>query len=162
MTRQPVPFRVPVWYFAHPVGNARLTSATVAENIARAKRWLRWLIDREPAVAFAAPWIPHVECIGSDGTAAQRARGLRDDISVANLCDGIVLCGGEITAGMIHELEVCDVVCDLTCLGLEPPSPERWGDNDPDLVGPIAFGRERWAIRVEEDVRRMFAEGPAR
>lgn len=114
-------------YLAHPVGP--YGDYTVADNLARAKRWLAWLIDCEPFVSFAAPWIPICEVL-DDAVPAHRARGLRDSISMVVRFDGICLVGGKISTGMAAELVAARklrlMVWDLTALGDEPPvvSPE--------------------------------------
>lgn len=110
-----------VWYVAHPV------VGDVAGNVARARRWLRWLIDQEPLRAFCCPWIPYVEVL-PDADAQQRERGLRDDEAMAARCDGIVLVGGRISSGMRREMLATAAaggrVVDLTGLGAEPPPSE--------------------------------------
>jgi hypothetical protein len=116
---------IEVAYFAHPL------AGNVQENIKRAKRWLRWLMDYEPNVAFCCPWLPFVDVL-DEGRPDHRRRGLRDDIVIARRCDGIVLCGGRISNGMRMEMEaVVEVggwVADLTKFGEEPPV-----GFDPDL-----------------------------
>lgn len=113
----------PIWYLAHPVGPT--AGVTVADNLARAKRWLRWLMANADGTAFCCPWLPMVEVL-DDSVPANRARGLRDDIAIALTCDGIVLCGGRISAGMQAELDAMQAagraVLDLTALGDEPPA----------------------------------------
>lgn len=86
-----------IFYVAHPLGG------DVPANLARAMRWLRWLIACEPDVAFIAPWIASVSAGEDDADPAQRARGLRDAEAVIARCDGIVLCGG-LSPGMQQEL----------------------------------------------------------
>ncbi|MDQ3276637.1 MAG: hypothetical protein M3Q39_16805 [Actinomycetota bacterium] len=110
----------PVVYLAHPLGG------DVEGNAARARRWLRWLMDSEPSVAFCCPWLPFVD-VGDDDSPPARARGLRDDVAIAARCDGIVLCGGDVTPGMQLELDAVVAaggwVADLTFLGAEPGAP---------------------------------------
>jgi len=137
-------------YMAHPLGG------DVDSNCVRARAWLRWLMDHEPDTAFCVPWLPYVDvgrpdekigpgAIDPDSLPEYRARCLRDDITIAGVCDGIVLCGGRISPGMRMELnEVLrhgGFVADLTNLGVEPPKPEAW----PWVaIGPITIGRDRW------------------
>lgn len=106
-----------VVYLAHPV------SGDVAANIARAMRWLRWLMDNEPDVAFCCPWLPYLDVLNEDN-AEHRARGLRDDVEIAKRCDGIVLCGGRLSGGMALERDAViaagGFVIDLTGFGDEP------------------------------------------
>lgn len=130
---------IPVIYVAHPLGG------DVAGNAARARRWLRYLMDSEPDVAWCCPWLPFVD-IGRgddpDADEAYRDRCLRDDIAIAAKCDGIVLCGSVISTGM--QLELVAVILaggkvhnlvGLTDDG-EPPS-------DPN-VGAVMIGENRW------------------
>ena len=100
----------PVFYVAHPVaypckcrmrrGDTLPHETLEAEalcNLARAKRWLRWLLERTD-VALCAPWMPYVEILPDGGE--WRERGLLDDCAMAARCDGIILCGGRISSGM--------------------------------------------------------------
>jgi hypothetical protein len=107
-----------VVYVAHPV------SGNVAANLERARRWLAWLVEIAPEWALAMPWMPYVETLDED---RHRERGLRDDLSMLRRCDGIVLVGGRISAGMAIELEAARNAglwaVDLTALGSEPPAP---------------------------------------
>lgn len=120
-----------VVYLAHPLGGE------VDANAARARRWLRWLMDREPDVAFCCPWLPFVDvgypdekrgpgAIDPDSMPEYRNRCLRDDIAIARLCGGIVLVGGRVSPGMQQEADAVresgGFVIDLTMLGDEPPT----------------------------------------
>lgn len=110
-------------------------------NINRALRWLAWLREHFPEVTFIAPWIAMVQSLDGSVGAAEREAGLRDDCTVVERCDGIVLCGGRISIGMRREMEhgvkadqgICEAlsvghgpvashftVYDLTPLGSEP------------------------------------------
>lgn len=131
-----------VVYLACPLGG------DVAINAARARRWLRWLMDREPDVAFCCPWLPFVD-VGNDDDDPYHARCLRDAIAIARRCNTIVLCGATISPGMRLELEaVLDAggdVADLTCLvSSSSPSdpPAEWTPK----LGPLALGRHRWSL----------------
>lgn len=120
-----------VVYLAHPV------SGDAIGNAARARLWLRWLMDSEPDVAFCAPWLPYLD-VCDDDDPAQRERCLRDDLSIAVRCDGIVLVGGRISSGMKLErdavLNAGGWSADLTSLGLSPPT-------DPAITRPLRFIR---------------------
>lgn len=105
----------PIYYMAHPV------QADRAANLQRARRWLRYLIDRYPSIAFAVPWMPYCDVLPE----SYRIRGMRDNVATLVVCNGIVAVGGEITLGMQAELDVArrrglDII-DLTHLGPEPP-----------------------------------------
>ena len=84
----------PLYYVAHPV------AGDVAQNARRARQWLAWLMDGEPAVAFTAPWLPYVDAFlerfgGMDDAGSPfRDRCMLDNRVVVARCDGIVLCGG--------------------------------------------------------------------
>lgn len=136
-----------IYYLAHPVGAA--TDAEVKANLARARLWLLWLIEREPDIAFCASWLPYLDVLTDDG-GPMRARGLRDNCAMVARCDGIVLCGGRVSSGMDAELArfkltrpsfvAAHGVADLTSLGALPPA--EWGRED--LRTPIATGRAWW------------------
>ena len=106
-------------YLAHPV------RGDVVNNLARAKRWWKWVIDNYSDVAVVAGWV--VECeILDDSNEAQRAAGLQRDVACALRCDEIWLVGGRVSEGMNIE---CDAMLaagkpayDLTSLGLDPPT----------------------------------------
>lgn len=108
-----------VWYMAHPV------AGDVAGNLARAHRWLRWLMDCCPDDAVIAPWIPGV-VVGDDSDPAQRQRGLLDCAATSARCDGVILVGGRVSTGMAIERDAAIAagreVRDLTVLGDEPPA----------------------------------------
>jgi hypothetical protein len=81
---------------------------------------------RYPETAIIAPWISAIMAGADDDDPAARARGLADDCAVAVRCDGIVLVGGRISAGMTWERDAVAAagleVVDLTELGEEPPT----------------------------------------
>lgn len=110
-----------IWYVAHPLG----TGEARQENLARVKRWLAYLLREHPEDAFCLPWVAYAEAL-PDETAAHR-RGLRDDLEILDRCDGIVLCGGHISPGMLVELDrhvhrsTQPRILNLTHLGEEPP-----------------------------------------
>lgn len=108
-------------YLAAPLGP---DGPQRVENIARAKRWLRYLIATYPDVAFVAPWILYAEVLSE--APENRARGMRDGREVQRWCDAIFLCGGRLSPGMAAELEFARAmnheVYDLLSLGDEPPA----------------------------------------
>ena len=109
-----------VVYLAAPVAGA------VAENVARAKRWLRWAW-RIPDIVPIAPWLTPVELFAADADDDHEARelGLLRDCAVVARCDELWLVGGRISEGMRREAAAAAraglVVTDLTGLGKEPP-----------------------------------------
>jgi hypothetical protein len=125
------------------------TDAEVKANLARARLWLLWLIEREADYAFCASWLPYLDVL-TDDNGPMRARGMRDNCAMVARCDGIVLCGGRLSSGMDAELArfkltrpgmmAAHGVADLTSLGAEPPA--AWGRED--LRTPIAEGRRLW------------------
>jgi hypothetical protein len=113
-----------VFYLAHAL------AGDVEANLARAKRWLAFFAASVPDdVVVIAPWIAHVEAVGSDGDEEQRERGLRGDCAVVARCDALLLVGGRISSGMAREAlaaaEALVDVRDLTYLGDEPPDDEH-------------------------------------
>ena len=105
----------PLLYVAHPV------SGDVLGNISRAYRWFRWLRACFPEVTFAMPWVVNLLCGEDDADPAQRERGLVDCETTARACDGVVLVGGRVSAGMKREAGAARVAYDLTRMGEEPP-----------------------------------------
>ncbi len=123
-----------VFYLCHPVGG------DVPRNVARAKAWIRWLLDAIPDGVVIAPWILDLEVLPlRDDVPTERQRGLERCSAVARRCSGVLLVGGRISAGMLHEAAAAyrdgGRVFDLTDLGAEPPEV---------LAGPVPllFGRE--------------------
>lgn len=107
-----------ICYVAHPV------AGDVVGNLARALRWLRWLIDRHPEIAFAMSWHPY--CLTLDERDEDhRVRGMEDNLTILLRCDAIVLCGGRLSPGMEVELALARrqglEVIDYLELGAEPP-----------------------------------------
>lgn len=104
-------------YLAHPV------RGDVPGNLARARRWLRWLrTNAHPEAAIIAPWLLDIEVLGEDdGDPAQRERALQRCELVAQRCDVVVLVGGRISEGMRREAAAAPAIVDLTYLGEEPP-----------------------------------------
>ena len=109
-----------LFYLCHPVGG------DVPGNIARALRWLSFLRKHERDVVITAPWIPAILAGEDDADPAQRDRGLRDCVATVARFDGVILCGGRVSAGMQAERAQAEVngleVHDLTWMGDEPPA----------------------------------------
>lgn len=124
-----------VCYVAAPV------SGDLDGNIARAKEWYAWLVEREPDVTFVMSWLVDV-VTGNDLDPDRRERGLRDCEVIAGRCDGIVLVGGRRSVGMLRELAACrdagGWVADLTALGKSPP--ESWDIDQ----SPLEVGLDAW------------------
>lgn len=106
-----------VIYLCHPV------SGDVPANLARAKRWVRWVESNHP-VAVVASWITECE-IWDDDDPEQRAAGLIRDLAVLERCDEVWLVGGRISHGMeiesAHARQHGIRVVSLVELGAEPP-----------------------------------------
>lgn len=119
-----------LYYVAHPVGSD--TTQGIRDNLERAQRWFRWLVQSFPDAAFTMPWLPY--CLVLEETEANRERGIRDDLEALRRCDGIVLCGGRISSGMQQEIDVA------LELGLEYKSVLHLGVDPPKWPAP--FRRE--------------------
>ncbi len=110
-----------VYYTAHPLGTGLERTA----NIARAKRWLAWLLKTYPDDAFVLPWVPYAEVLPD--CSSSHTRGLRDDLDVLARLDGICLVGGKLSPGMLVErnyhieTRVEPRILNLLHLGAEPP-----------------------------------------
>jgi hypothetical protein len=111
--------RVRVLYLGHPV------KGDVPGNVAKTKRWLKFLMDQLPGVAINCLWLPMIDC-GNGANQEEIDRALRDDVEMARRCDGILLTGGVVSSGMAEERDGCNEeggeVFDLTHLGSEPPT----------------------------------------
>jgi hypothetical protein len=144
---------IEVVYFAHPLGN------DCEGNAARARRWLRWLMDCAPGYAFCCPWLPFVDVataeelagngvVEGDRMHSYRARAFRDDLAIARRCDGIVLCGEKVSPGMRGEAEAVVAaggwVADLTMFRETLMTKTEWAPSD----SPIALGRRMWSGRL--------------
>lgn len=118
-----IPRGLTVLYVAHPLGAP--TKEGIQANIARAKRWLRWLCDHDTRHAFAIPWLPYAEAL-DDLIPEHRERGLRDGKEMIKRHDGIVLVGGRMSTGMVQDnaamRERGRPCVDLLHLGEEPPT----------------------------------------
>lgn len=110
-----------VIYMAHPVGAA--TPEGVQANLARAKRWYRWIV-KHFNVSVVADWITCCE-VFDDADQKDRDHGLDMDLAAIERCDELFLVGGRISTGMGLERDAAEDfnlrVVDLTFLGEEPP-----------------------------------------
>ena len=113
-----------MFYLAHPV------AGDVANNLAAARRWLKWAHTAIPPrfpghdVAVIAPWITDCE-IYDDSVPTERAAGMARNLATITRCHGILLCGGRISSGMQVELDGAKGqglvhILDLTWMGTEP------------------------------------------
>ena len=96
----------------------------VAGNIARAKRWLQFLIRTFPGLDFEAGWILWCEVL-NDANPAERERGLQFCEAMIHRLDEVWVVGGRISEGMQREIEIAGAafkpITNLTYLGEEPP-----------------------------------------
>jgi hypothetical protein len=108
-----------ILYMAHPVGG------DVPGNVRRALDWLASLRRSEPNVTIIAPWLASLASGENDADPVARERGMIDCETVVARCDGLILVGGRISAGMQRELAAAvaaDIdVDDLTKLGTVAP-----------------------------------------
>jgi hypothetical protein len=106
-----------VVYMAHPIGG------DPEGNLARARRWMRWILDHYPMVAVCVPWLPYVEVL-DDYDPEHRDRGVRDDLEILKRCDEVWLVGDRVSPGMEAEkwlaISLGKVVVDFTQTGLVP------------------------------------------
>lgn len=106
-------------YMAAPV------SGDVPANLARARRWYRWLVELYwPDFRPVADWIVAASMFDDSQPTVRRAE-LDACMELAKRCDQLWLVGGRISAGMQTEaLAVVQQmpVYDLTPLGPEPPA----------------------------------------
>ena len=117
-----------VVYMAHPVSSP--TPEGVVANLARAKRWYRWIITTFH-VAVLADWVLTCEVL-DDAKPSDRRLGMSLNVPLIRRCDEIWLVGGRLSNGMLGEREEAVknglVVQDLTLLlGEEPPGPAQVG-----------------------------------
>jgi len=111
-----------VIYFAHPLGAP--TPEGVTANIARAKRWVRWIYDNFPDVAVVADWLITVEVL-DDFNPEHRKHGMEMNKAIIPCCKEFWMCGGRVSNGMQDESVVAIAaqlrIFDLTWIGNEPP-----------------------------------------
>jgi hypothetical protein len=118
-----------ILWMAHPVSAP--TTDGIYANIARATRWLAYLRATRPDDTIIAPWVTWVEIeLARDGRElpTTREKGLQDCEAVVARCDGLVVVGGRLTAGMARECGAFlratlgrGFFLDLLHLGNEPP-----------------------------------------
>ncbi len=137
--------RPTVVYVAHPYGGD-------PANLARARRWVRWL-NREffPRYAFIAPWID--VCDGVPETPWNRTAGIAFASREVAKADELWMVGGRVSDGMKDEAEAARFaqlpVRSFVCLGHEPGlrfDPQirtRTGCHDLDPNWPDSSGRPR-------------------
>jgi hypothetical protein len=108
-----------VIYLCHPV------SGDVENNLARARRWLRWVYDTQPGVTVLCQWILDCEVLDDDNP-EHRATGLQHDFTIIERCDETWAVGGRVSGGMgmeiEHGLRHGVPFLDLSKMGDEPPS----------------------------------------
>ena len=111
----------PVFRMEHPFKPLETTE----DNLASAKRWLKWLARSFIGIDPVAEWIPWVEVL-DDTDPAERERGLALGEEMAKRLDGLFLVGGRISNGMKMAVSVAvehkKIVFDFTALGSDPPS----------------------------------------
>lgn len=113
-----------VVYMAHPV--SPLPGETLEGNLARAKRWLLWLLRnaKRERIAYIAPWIVDCEIL-DDADPDVRGFALERDCALIARCDAIVLVGGRLSSGMARERDAAlaagRTVVNLLSMGSEPP-----------------------------------------
>ncbi len=111
----------PIFRMEHPFKPVETTE----DNLASAKRWLKWLARSFIGIDPVAEWIPWVEVL-DDADPAERERGLAMGEEMAKRLDGVFLVGGRISDGMkmagAAAVAHRKFVFDLTALGSDPPS----------------------------------------
>lgn len=111
-----------VIYLAHPLGAS--TKEGVAANIAKAKRWIRWVYDNFPDIAVVADWLITCEVL-DDFNPEHRAHGMKMNKAIIPLTHEFWMVGGRISNGMSDEsivaIDARRRIFDLTWLGDEPP-----------------------------------------
>lgn len=129
-----------VAYLAHPF------TGDPHGNVERARRWLAWLMEREPTVAVQCSWIT---LAGVPALTEERA--LVDCEALASMCDWIVLVGGRVSAGMERELTACieggGIVADLTSLGPDPLGITAAQAKSVARLGALEWGAGQWEAK---------------
>ncbi len=148
-------------YVAHPLGD------DIDRNVERVKRWLAFLVVREPDVSFVVPWLPYVDVFRliagpqqTDKGHPLRDRFMRDNLEIARACGasllgGIVLCGPRVSTGMRQEMRatldaggwVSDLTMEFDPLVYPLDSLDRVFGRSPVLQ----LGRQRFTRRHAED-----------
>lgn len=97
---------------------------TADDNLARAKRWMKWCLRNLPEIETCADWILWCELL-DDANPEERARGLKYDQEMTRRCDMIILTGGHTSSGMQSDITIASkegkMVLDLLDFGDEPP-----------------------------------------
>lgn len=90
------------------------------DNLARAKRWMKWCLQNLQEVEVCADWILWCELL-DDANPEERARGLRYDQEMTRRCDMVIVCGGHLSSGMQSDLDIAKtegkMILDLTDFG---------------------------------------------
>lgn len=90
----------PVYYLAHPV------TGDPVGNCWKAIAWIHWLTLNHPEKVFVAPWVAEVLAFSNENNdKAFYDRVLSDDEEVVRHLDGILLVGGNVSGGMMRELD---------------------------------------------------------
>lgn len=110
-----------MYYLAHPV------RGDVRDNMFLAMQWLWYLNSIEGARFFViAPWLPEL-AVFDDGDDAQRNAGFERNLAALRRCDGIMLCGPNLSVGMGIELGYAKALgLDVIDTWLGTPAPPRY------------------------------------
>lgn len=115
-----------VVYLAHPCGAPTLEEHKA--NLARARRWFKWIADQ--GFAVSADWLIYCD-VWSDFDSAKREEGLRHDDALIVKADEFWLVGGRVSPGMARGRGTAErtgvKIRDYTCWGAEPPA-LVWGE----------------------------------
>jgi hypothetical protein len=128
-----------------------------SKNLARAKRWLKWLLRTFSRVDFAADWILWIEVL-DDANPVERARGLAFCNTMLGRMTDYWMVGGQVSPGMGAELVTARAVnvevVDLTFLGDEPPQDgdASWWDQVPQALA------ERLLFLLSDEMTRKVEE----
>lgn len=109
-------------YMCHPVKGE--TPEHTAQNVQRAKRWVRWIYDNYEDIFVMAMWIVDCEVL-DDHNPVHRAAGMMRNSVAVPLCEEAWLVGGTLSLGMFSEMEIAfksgRIVRDFLSFGEEPP-----------------------------------------
>src|SRR5690606_31901635 len=109
-----------LWYLAHPLSAE--TPEEMESNRRNAEAWCTWVAKHFRGIIPIAPWVAFSRCL--EETPLNRSWGLSMDKEVIRLCEGVILCGGRVSAGMREELAskfTHQPVIDLTAFAYAPP-----------------------------------------
>jgi hypothetical protein len=105
-------------WMAHPL------SGDIPGNLARAERWMKWLLATFPDVDIVADWILWCRVL-DDTNPVDRERGLRFDEEIISRMDDFIIVGCSISGGVDRETDIALEsgvrVVNLIELGDEPP-----------------------------------------